>query len=113
MVEMPEVGTKVRIEVESHNGSTDFEGIVLHPASKGHLTLKLVNGYNASYLLDEITSIDILQSPNDDIQQSSESTEIEYDANLPRIRILHTGGTIASKVDYKTGAVVARFEPHE
>ena len=50
---MPEVGLKVRIEVESHNGSTNFEGIVLHPASKGHLTLKLVNGYNASYLLEE------------------------------------------------------------
>ena len=38
---------------------------------------------------------------------------MEFDENLPRVRILHTGGTIASKVDYKTGAVVARFEPHE
>ena len=26
---------------------------------------------------------------------------------------MHTGGTIASKVDYKTGAVNASFEPHE
>ena len=26
---------------------------------------------------------------------------------------MHTGGTIASKVDYATGAVVARFEPEE
>ena len=35
MVEMPEVGLKVQIEVESHNGPTKFQGIVLHPASKG------------------------------------------------------------------------------
>ena len=32
---------------------------------------------------------------------------------LPRVRIIHTGGTIASKVDYKTGAVIAKFEPTE
>ncbi len=31
----------------------------------------------------------------------------------PKISILHTGGTIASKVDYETGAVVAKFEPEE
>jgi len=30
-----------------------------------------------------------------------------------KIIIIHTGGTIASKVDYKTGAVVAKFEPEE
>ncbi len=29
------------------------------------------------------------------------------------VRIIHTGGTIASKVDDSTGAVVARFEPEE
>ncbi|MDP6333370.1 MAG: Glu-tRNA(Gln) amidotransferase subunit GatD [Candidatus Poseidoniaceae archaeon] len=113
MVEMPEVGLKVRIEVESHNGSTNFEGIVLHPASKGHLTLKLVNGYNASYLLEEIANLEILDSKSTEEQQISEQQDIEYNSDLPRIRILHTGGTIASKVDYKTGAVVARFEPHE
>ena len=33
--------------------------------------------------------------------------------DLPEVWILHTGGTIASKVDYVTGAVAARFEPEE
>ena len=112
MVEMPEVGLKVRIEVESHNGPTNFEGIVLHPASKGHLTLKLVNGYNASYLLEEISDLEIIDSEIS-TEQITKQQEIPFNPELPRIRILHTGGTIASKVDYKTGAVVARFEPHE
>ena len=35
------------------------------------------------------------------------------DLDLPEVWILHTGGTIASKVDYVTGAVAARFEPEE
>lgn len=113
MVEIPEVGLKVRIEVESHNGSTSFEGIVLHPASKGHLTLKLVNGYNASYLIEEVSNLEIIDSSTNIVQQTEQQQVIEYNSKLPRIKILHTGGTIASKVDYKTGAVVARFEPHE
>ena len=112
MVEMPEVGLKVRIVVKSHNGATTFEGTVLHPASKGYLTVKLVNGYNASYLLDEVSNLEIIDSLKVE-QIPVEIQGIEYDSKLPRIRILHTGGTIASKVDYKTGAVVARFEPHE
>ena len=33
--------------------------------------------------------------------------------DLPTVRIVHTGGTIASKVDYSTGAVTAQFEPSE
>ena len=33
--------------------------------------------------------------------------------DLPTVRIIHTGGTIASKVDYTTGAVTAQFEPSE
>ena len=111
MVEMPDVGVKVLVEVESHNGKAKFEGIVLHPAADGHLTLKLANGYNASYPANDILSVEIIEAPqNNDIQQSS---DFEFDEKLPKVRILHTGGTIASKVDYKTGAVVARFEPHE
>ncbi len=32
---------------------------------------------------------------------------------MPNITILHTGGTIASKVDYKTGAVYSSFKPED
>ena len=112
MVEMPDVGVKVLLEVESHNGIAKFEGIVLHPAAKGHITLKLANGYNASYPINDISSLEVIEQNNKQDEILS-STEMEFDENLPRVRILHTGGTIASKVDYKTGAVVARFEPHE
>jgi len=112
MVDMPELGLKARIEVKSHNGIVEFEGIVIHPASKNHLTIKLVNGYNASYPIDDVLSIETLISDKVSENIIIES-KVEPNSQLPRIRILHTGGTIASKVDYETGAVVARFEPHE
>ncbi len=112
MVEMPDLGLKVRIEVKSHNGLVKFEGIVLHSASKDYLTLKLFNGYNSSYPLEDVVSLEIVAENTDDYPSAKES-KIEFNEGLPRIRILHTGGTIASKVDYKTGAVIARFEPHE
>ena len=111
MVDAPQPGDRVKIEVESHNGMTSLQGITLHPAAPHHLTLKLVNGYNASYPLDSIQSIEVIGT-----HQPSQGAAIEEApaaTDLPRVRILHTGGTIASKVDYATGAVVARFEPEE
>ena len=72
----------------------------------------MVNGYNASYLLEEISELEIIDTEQV-TEQVTEQQEIPFNPELPKIRILHTGGTIASKVDYKTGAVVARFEPHE
>ena len=113
MVDVPPAGQRVKIEVESRNGKTHIEGVVLHPAAKNHLTVKLVNGYNASYPLDEVTSVELLPSKAVTNTVESVQQEIEIDDSLPRVRILHTGGTIASKVDYTTGAVVARFEPEE
>ena len=111
MVESPVAGQRVKVEVNSHNGSTTIQGVALHPAAKDHITIKLVNGYNASYPLEEVQSIEILGT-NPPLPVLKSPAKVA-DSTLPRIRILHTGGTIASKVDYTTGAVVARFEPEE
>ena len=112
MVDVPDAGSRVLAEVESLNGSTTIEGIVLPAASAGHITIKLVNGYNASYSIDSISSLKIIETV---VEQpaTGESAQATMDESLPTVRILHTGGTIASKVDYATGAVVARFEPDE
>ncbi len=39
--------------------------------------------------------------------------KIKKNPSLPTIAILHTGGTIASRVDYRTGAVFASFTPQD
>jgi len=111
MIDAPRPGERVKIEVISHNGITTLQGIALHPAAPRHVTLKLVNGYNASYPLEAVETIEIIGEYN--APQPATPQIIEASNELPRVRILHTGGTIASKVDYATGAVVARFEPEE
>ena len=104
-------GSLVRIVAVTHSGEVTHEGILLSPASPGHVTVKLTNGYNVSYPDDSVSSCEVLS-------EVDANTEVSYkipkeDASLPEIWILHTGGTIASKVDYVTGAVAARFEPEE
>ena len=111
MVDIPDIGHRVQIEVDGHNGKTTHEGVILHPAAKGHITIKLANGYNASYAIDEVIAVKTLSGIAE--AQSTEVAKLQFKEGLPRVRIIHTGGTIASKVDYKTGAVVAKFEPEE
>ena len=107
MVDVPPAGQRVKLEVETRNGQTCIEGVVLHPAAKNHLTVKLVNGYNASYPLNEVTSVELLPTQSPPAATNAPKQERVTNDALPRVRILHTGGTIASKVDYTTGAVVA------
>ena len=69
------------------------------------------NGYNASYPVEAVEAWEELES-----REAATTGELHLpDENeaLPRIRLIHTGGTIASKVDYATGAVEAKFEPEE
>jgi len=110
MVEMPAIGKRVRMIAVGPAGSTSHEGVVLPGAAQNHVTVKLVNGYNVSYPIDMVKSIDEIS----DLESSAvEVGNIEQNQELPKVTIIHTGGTIASKVDYATGAVIARFEPEE
>ena len=110
MVEMPALGKRVKIIAQSPSGSTTHQGVVLPGAAPDHLTIKLANGYNVSYPLDDVESIEELEDSKS-IQKGE--FVIEQNQDLPKVTIIHTGGTIASKVDYTTGAVIARFEPEE
>lgn len=77
--------------------------------------LKLDNGYNMGIKNSNIISIKKLKyDSNSNIKDSKKEPHvIKVDSNKPKIVLLHTGGTIASKVDYNTGAVIAKFEPNE
>ena len=110
MVEMPTIGKRVRMLVAGPAGSTSHEGVVLPGAAQDHITVKLVNGYNVSYPIDMVESIDEI---SDTVTKSVETNSVKQNQDLPKVTIIHTGGTIASKVDYATGAVIARFEPEE
>lgn len=67
-----------------------------------HIVVKLKNGYNIGLEIDKIENIEKVPT-NEKITEQSK--EIPKDEKLPKILLLSTGGTIASKVDYRTGAV--------
>lgn len=74
------------------------------------LTVKLSSGYNATFEKSKVKIISQKEikrvlTENNPLENSNEK--------LPNIAILHTGGTIASKVDYETGAVSSKFTPKE
>ena len=110
MVEMPSIGKRVKLVADGPAGSTSHEGVVLPGAAQDHITIKLANGYNVSYPFDMVKTIEEIGDSS-----TSETTNLSVEQNqaLPKVTIIHTGGTIASKVDYATGAVIARFEPEE
>ena len=111
MVDWPEPGTPVKVVIKTWSGMVEHEGLALPPTGPKLVTLKLVNGYNVSYPESYLESIEVL----DEVQMVADDTPppAPQDETLPLVHLLHTGGTIASKVDYATGAVTARFEPHE
>ncbi len=67
-----------------------------------HMVLKLKSGYNIGLEIEKIQKIEKITS----FEQTIEKKEVlEKNPSLPKILLLSTGGTIASKVDYRTGAV--------
>ncbi len=71
-------------------------------ADENHIVLKLKSGYNLGVDASSISSISVLEPPKP-------ATEVVVPLISSRtdkkVLLLSTGGTIASKVDYRTGAV--------
>jgi len=83
--------------------------------SPAHLVVKLDGGYNVGLDRAE-TEVEVLKSGARDIdagEPSDERTAIDFDEALPTVALISTGGTIASTVDYRTGAVTARFSAED
>ena len=103
-----EVGNLVKITSE-----LTYSGILMPRYESGdesHIVLKLKSGYNIGIEFDKIEKIEKVGEG----QSIVESTQtIEKNENLPKILLLSTGGTIASKVDYRTGAVTPALSASE
>ena len=107
----PKPGTPVRLVVKTWAGKAEHNGIALPGSGKNLITMKLQNGYNVSFPESYVDSFEILDEMPVIEEEIVESEP--QDGTLPLVHLIHTGGTIASKVDYATGAVTARFDPHE
>lgn len=72
-------------------------------ARDGIATVKLASGYNIGVPSDSLTWMETPEI------KASDVSDIKQDENLPLVSIVSTGGTIASRIDYRTGAVTSQF----
>ena len=93
------------IRLTSKSGEV-FEGILI-PRSEysdpTHLVLKMKNGYNIGISLDRTQKLEVI-GEGEKPHFTKPSPPASH-AGLPKVSIISTGGTIASRVDYRTGAV--------
>jgi glutamyl-tRNA(Gln) amidotransferase subunit D len=92
----------------------NFQGILL-PRSENdddvHIVIKLSTGYNIGIAVDTIQ--DMKEYNFKEIQYKIAEREFPISKDKQNVKLLGTGGTIASRLDYRTGAVVPAFSPGE
>jgi len=107
-------GDRVRVE----RGGVTNEGVLLPSTTRDHLVVKLDGGYNVG-IDREAADVEVLESAVREVDPAAETddgdatSEITFDEDLPTISLISTGGTIASTVDYRTGAVTAQFDAED
>ncbi|MDO8625094.1 MAG: Glu-tRNA(Gln) amidotransferase subunit GatD, partial [Candidatus Diapherotrites archaeon] len=95
--------------VELTKDGSLFVGTIIPSPDPSCVVLKLKSGYNAGFLPESVSAVRRLSKGT--AVSKPPAKDLKPNSLLPTILILHTGGTIASRVDYRTGAVVASFDP--
>jgi len=101
------------VEVETRRGGA-FSGIILpraETADPDHVVLKMRSGYNIGVRAEEI--IAMRGRGVKEAHYKIPEQEFPYNESNPNVTLLGTGGTIASRLDYRTGAVIPAFTPGE
>ena len=96
--------------IKIKKNDVSYQGILLDRAEDQddkHIVIKLDSGYNIG--IDVKDAVAELVKKGDIPKLEHQSLNIEKDSDKPDISIISTGGTVASVVDYKTGAVHPAF----
>lgn len=94
-------GTKLKVTKDGRA----FEGTLMphHEFSAPDvLILKVKSGYNVGVKVTGSAEVTVVERP---VERTKKDVPIEFKKGLPKIVLIGTGGTIASYVDYRTGAV--------
>ncbi|UPW01175.1 Glu-tRNA(Gln) amidotransferase subunit GatD [Halorussus gelatinilyticus] len=103
-------GDRVRVQ----RADQTYEGVLLPSSTSQNLVVKLEGGYNVG--IDRADAdVDVLENDVYDIEagETDDESAVEFDPDLPTVSLISTGGTIASTVDYRTGAVTAQFDAED
>lgn len=103
-------------KVEIKTKEKTLQGLLMPGTNNSVVILKLSSGYNIGIERKKILEIKTLQLGGKKSKQTATEKpqkEIYAQDNLPTISLLHTGGTISSKINYETGGVSAKFTPED
>jgi glutamyl-tRNA(Gln) amidotransferase subunit D len=105
------VGDRIRVE----KADRVYEGILMPRTELGdpnHLVIKLDSGYNLGVRVSK--RVKVVRVEKGKIPKLSlPPLKIKRDPKKPDITIIGTGGTVACRVDYRTGAVYPAFTAEE
>lgn len=96
------------------NEGAEFKGRILPrsiTADDLHIVIKLSTGYNIGIACAKV--IDIQAKGQKEAHYHVPEKEFPFDPKKPSVKLFGTGGTIASRLDYRTGAVIPAFSPGE
>jgi len=97
-----EIGDVIRIKKDKET----YEGVLIPRSEYGddkHIVIKLISGYNIGV---EITPTTQIKKIGVGAKPTFTPPPLpKQKPNLPKVAIVSTGGTIASRVDYRTGGV--------
>jgi len=112
ILEKNSIGIWDIVQVRTKRG--DYEGIILPRSeySDSHfIEIKLKNNYNIGIKVSDI--YEIKKIGNREATYKIPEREFPFNKNLPNLKLFGTGGTVASRLDYTTGAVIPSFTPGE
>ena len=113
VLKQSEVGVWSEVKITNDGGSV-FEGVILprsETADECHIVVKLFNGYNVGIAARRVTAIEETGYRRADYKIPEK--DFPQDKRKKHVTLLGTGGTIASRLDYRTGAVIPAFTPGE
>jgi len=112
---LQELGVRVWSDVRLVNSAGSvFEGVILPRSGTFddlHVVLKLKTGYNVGIHIDRISTV--TEIGYKEAAYKIPEQDFPSRPDLPKVTLLGTGGTIASRLDYRTGAVIPAFTPGE
>jgi len=113
-----ELLTNFKIEIwdiiQVKTDKTTLEGILLprsEYASLDYIEIKLENNYNVGINISDIQ--DIKKIGKREAKYKIPEKSFPKNKDFPNLKLLGTGGTVASRLDYTTGAVIPSFTPGE
>ena len=108
-------GLKPGNRIKIKKGKEEYEGILMPRIGLGDRTsivVKLENGYNIGVKYEKELKVKKSGS-GARISFKPAKVEITKDPSKPTVSVLGCGGTIASRVEYTTGAVFPAFSPDD